>query len=345
VSSEEAQVTEPRLPSQRRGVRLSVFNHKGGVGKTTLTMNLAATLAGDGHRVLLVDSDPQCNLTSYLIDEEVVDRMLDEADSASGRTIWSGVQPVAEALGGVKLLQPLETSISNLFLLPGDIRLSEFETDLAEFWAQCLQRKPKGFRGTTAISELVGHIVEKLKIDYVFFDSGPNIGPLNRMLLLDCDYFIVPLACDLFSLRALKTLGRTLTAWISDWSTIADLAPDGTLMLPGRPRFLGYVPGGFRVYGDAVASQHSHYLSRIEREIHSQIVVLLRKIDPILASGTLSQFKLGEIQDFGGLVPASQREGLPVYAVHAGTPAQRAKARSAFQSLGKRVKARISSAS
>jgi len=47
--------------------RLSVFNHKGGVGKTTLTVNLACAIAEAGHRVLLVDSDPQCNLTSYLV--------------------------------------------------------------------------------------------------------------------------------------------------------------------------------------------------------------------------------------------------------------------------------------
>jgi cellulose biosynthesis protein BcsQ len=330
---------------KRSGIRLSVFNHKGGVGKTTLTMNIAATLAREGHRVLLIDSDPQCNLTSYLIEDTVVDELLDKADSVQGRTIWSGVQPVAEALGGIKPIRPLETGIKNLFLLPGDIRLSEFETDLAEFWAQCFQRKQKGFRGTTAISELVGQIADKFKIDFIFFDSGPNIGPLNRALLLDCDYFLVPVACDLFSLRALKTLGRTLTSWISDWSTIADLAPEDTYLLPGEPRFLGYVPGGFRVYGGAVASQHSHYLSKIEREIYSQIVALLRKIDPELASGSLSQFKLGEIQDFGSLVPASQREGLPLYEVSTGTPAQRAKAKTALKVLSRRIQARIANQS
>lgn len=329
---------------QSKAIRLSVFNHKGGVGKTTLTMNLAAALAAEGKRVLVVDTDPQCNLTSYLIEDEVVDRLLDEADSESGRTIWSGVQPVSEALGGVKRLSAIETGIGKLFLLPGDIRLSEFETDLTEFWAQCFQRKPKGFRGVTAISELVGHVVQQHRIDVVFFDSGPNIGPLNRVLLLDCDYFIVPVACDLFSLRALKTLGRTLTQWIGEWETIADLAPEGMPLLRGRPRFLGYVPGGFKVYSDEVASQHSHYLSLIEKEIHSQIVVLLRKIDPELATGTLSQFKLGDLQNFGSLVPASQREGRPIYAVSAGTPAQRAKAKTALRGIARRVLGRITSA-
>ena len=325
----------------RRGVRLSVFNHKGGVGKTTLTMNLGATLAKAGSRVLLVDSDPQCNLTSYLIEEEVVDRLLDEADRPEGRTIWSGVQPVAEAIGGVKPLLPLETSIANLFLLPGDIRLSEFETDLSDFWAQCFQRKPKGFRGTTAISELVGQVVEEHQIEYVLFDSGPNIGPLNRVLLLDCDYFIVPLACDLFSLRALKTLGRTLTAWIADWRTVADLAPEGIYLLPGQPRFLGYVPGRFRVYRGQVVAQQSTYLSQIEREVHSQLVLPLRAVDSHLAPGSLKSFKLGELQDFGSLVPASQLQGAPISEVDAGSAGQRARAAMALATLTKRMTTRI----
>jgi cellulose biosynthesis protein BcsQ len=326
----------------RGAVRLSVFNHKGGVGKTTLTMNLASALAELGRRVLIVDSDPQCNLTSYLIADDVVDDLLDKADTENGQTLWSSVRPLSEATGAFKSIRTLRTGVANLFLLPGDIRLSEFEVDLADFWAQCFQRKPKGFRGTTAISELVAEVATRLKIDYVFYDSGPNIGPLNRAILLDCDYFVVPVACDLFSLRALKTLGRTLVSWITDWETVSELAPRDTYLLPGSPKFLGYVPSGFRIYGGAVAQQHSYYLTQIEKEVHSQIVTLLKKVDPALASGTLSQLKLGEIKDYASLVPASQRTGLPLYSVDAGTPAQRANARSALVSLAKKVESRIS---
>ena len=168
--------------------RISIFNHKGGVGKTTLTLNLAAALTTLGSRVLLVDADPQCNLTSYLVSDEVVDDLLDESDSNRGQTIWSALKPVHEVLGSYHIKRPIEWGIENLYLMPGDIRLSEFETDLAEYWAQCLQRKMRGFRGTTAVSEMVNAIAGDLGADYVFFDSGPNIGPLNRAVLLDCDY-------------------------------------------------------------------------------------------------------------------------------------------------------------
>ncbi len=327
--------------SKKRPVRISVFNHKGGVGKTTLTMNLGATLAGMGRRVLLVDSDPQCNLTSYLIADDVVNDLLDKADSDAGQTIWSALRPLSEATGSFKVVKTQKTPVSNLFLLPGDVRLSEFETDLAEFWAQCFQRKLKGFRGTTAISELVGTVAAKLDADYVFYDSGPNIGALNRCILLDCDYFIVPVACDLFSLRALRTLGRTLVSWIQDWETVSELAPEETLLLAGRPKFLGYVPGGFRVYGGTMVAEHSHYLSRIEKDVYSQVVALLKKVDPNLAHGAMAQFKLGEIQNFNSLVPSSQSEGLPFYSVSAGTPQQRQAAKAAFTSLAKRVEQKI----
>ena len=82
---------------RRKAVRLTLFNHKGGVGKTTLTVNLAFALANMGKKVLLVDSDPQCNLTSYLVQADVVDKWLDESEGKSGKTIWSSLRPVITA--------------------------------------------------------------------------------------------------------------------------------------------------------------------------------------------------------------------------------------------------------
>ena len=121
--------------------RISIFNHKGGVGKTTLTVNIALTLAAQGKRVLLVDSDPQGNLTSYLIEENVVDDLMDQSDTESGGTLWSAVKPIVEAEGQVKTIDAIPLSQENAFLLPGDIRLSEFEAELNDFWGQCYQRK------------------------------------------------------------------------------------------------------------------------------------------------------------------------------------------------------------
>ncbi len=328
-------MSEPRAPARR----LAIFNHKGGVGKTTLTMNLGAALAARGHRVLLIDSDPQCNLTSYLVDGEVVDDLLDTSDGPDGQTVWSAVKPVSEALGTIRVVEPIEPGIDGVYLVPGDIRLSEFEGDLNDFWGLCLQRKPRGFRGTTAISDLVNALATEHDFDFVLYDSGPNIGPLNRAILLDCDQFIVPVACDLFSLRALKTLGRTLVQWITSWETIADLAPADMSLLPGRPVFLGYIPEGFRTYGGTVTRQQSHFLGEIDREIHSQIVSLLADVAPDLV-GERHALRLGEVKDFGALVPASQRQGSPLYEADAGSPQQRSEARDALSSIAKAIEER-----
>lgn len=329
--------TRPRSSLRSKAHRISIFNHKGGVGKTTMTMNIACALADRGKRVLLVDSDPQCNLTSYLVEDSVVDDLLDNSDKDVGKTLWTSLKPVSEATGDPRPVEPIELSHENLFLLPGDIRLSEFEADLTEFWAQCFQRKLKGFRGTSALSEIVNSISKRLKIDYIFYDSGPNIGALNRTILLDCDYFIIALACDLFSLRALKTLGITLVNWIKDWSTIVEIAPQDIYLVPGKPKFMGYIPERFRVYGGRIASEHSRFLSRIEREVHSQIVVRLRNIDPELTPRSPKEIKLGEVKDYGGLIQMSQRQGLPIYDVKGGAEYQQTEARASFHAIAENI--------
>src|SRR6266850_988911 len=88
--------------------RIALFNHKGGVGKTTLTVNLAFALADMGKTVLLVDSDPQCNLTSYLVQADVVDKWLDESDGKNGQTIWSALSPLIEAGKDIKIINSYE---------------------------------------------------------------------------------------------------------------------------------------------------------------------------------------------------------------------------------------------
>jgi cellulose biosynthesis protein BcsQ len=326
-------------PSPAPPLRIVIFNHKGGVGKTTLTVNIAAALASLGKRVLLVDSDPQCNLTAYLVEESVVDDLLDNSDTDQGRTVWSALKPVYEGTGDAKIVEPLER-LPNVYLLPGDVRLAEFEQELGPAWSDSFQRRSRGVRNTTALSQTVDQIAQALKVDFVFYDAGPNIGPLNRVILLDCDYFIVPVACDLFSIRALKTLGHTLVTWIKDWQTVLDLVPTGMYLLPGSPRFLGYVTQRFKTYGGSVSSSYAKYLPRIEKGIESDVVSVLRRLESKLIAPGIARYELGQIKDFGTVANASQMEGVPIRDVKAGNPTQRAEADSAFLELARTLIAR-----
>lgn len=321
----------------RRARRLAIYNHKGGVGKTTLTVNIAAAIAEQGKRVLLVDSDPQCNLTSCFLKNEEVDRLLDTSDDKNdGQTVWSAMKPFVDGEGNVKIVTPTALFEKRQFLIPGDIRMSEFERELSDFWAQSLLRRPRGYRGAFALSSLVNEVAKKHEIDFVFYDVGPNIGPLNRIVLLDCDFFIVPAACDLFSLRALRTLGRTLYSWIDEWRVISELAPEGAPLLPGRPKFLGYIPQQFRVYGGEITGNHQRYLSQIEKEMRNQVAGIIKKLDSSLVLPPTGS-KLGEVRDYGTIVATSQQEHVPIARVAGAPNALGAEAKKTFALIARKI--------
>ena len=122
-----------------RPVRITLFSHKGGIGKTMLTANIAFALAQSGRSVLLVDSDPQCNLTSYLLSDDDVDELLNTSNEPTGRTIWSAVHPVFDSVGVGRRVDPI--MVGDVALLPGDIRLSEFEEFLGDAWADSFRRR------------------------------------------------------------------------------------------------------------------------------------------------------------------------------------------------------------
>ena len=313
-------------------VRITIFNHKGGVGKTTLTVNIATALAEQEKSVLLVDTDPQCNLTSYLLADDVVDDLLDHSEDTSGGTIWSAVKPVYDRIGIGKHIDVID--IRDLTLVPGDIKLSEFEEFLGDAWTDSYRRRLGGLQAVTAISSLVTNLSRERHFDYVFFDTGPNIGPLNRVLLLDSDYFIVPVACDLFSVRALATLGTTLGKWILDAQTINTLAPDEAPVLHGLPTFLGYIPQRFKVYGQSMARQPARYFRQIKKRVFTDISSVLRGIDRSLAPVSTVDPRIGAVKDFASLVQAAQREGVAIWECTTyNRPDEQEVARDAFEDI------------
>lgn len=319
----------------KKPIRLTIFNHKGGVGKTTLAVNIAAALSHLKQSVLLVDSDPQCNLTSYLLSDDVVDELLDNSGGSGGQTVWSAVKPVFDGVGDVRLIDPIE--VGPLRLLPGDIRLSEFEEFLGEAWTDSFKRRLGGLRATSSISDLVSNVAGTEHFDFVFYDTGPNIGPLNRVLLLDSDYFIVPVACDLFSVRALSTLGQSLKRWIVDWKTIAGLAPDEADLLNGRPHFLGYIPQGFRVYGQAMAKEPAVYLRQIRKKMYENVTAVLRQIDAELAPPRTFDPIIGKVKNFSSLVQIAQGQGVALWDCSGGDPQQKSAAENAFTDIASTI--------
>ena len=111
---------------------ISLFNHKGGVSKTTTAFNLGWMLAEQGHKTLIVDADPQCNLTALVLDYNSVEDIADFYTNNPGCDLSTGLQPVMSGkLTGLTPGNPIQTMNENLYLYCGNLALSEIETQIS----------------------------------------------------------------------------------------------------------------------------------------------------------------------------------------------------------------------
>jgi cellulose biosynthesis protein BcsQ len=327
---------------------LALFNHKGGVGKTTITVNLARAFAQNGLRTLVVDADPQCNTTAFYLPEEDVDALFDaSAEPGEGQTIWSSISLLVRGRGDVRAIVPEKVDSLGVHLMPGDPALAVFEDRLAGAWKDCFSRDLTALDQTSAIYR--GIVATALAVDakLVLVDLGPSVGSLNRSLLLSCDHFVVPVACDLYSLRALRSVRESLVGWMKDWETIRSLASElkGPNLLPGHPKFLGYLTQHFNIYRARATIPFEEWEGKIAPRVTTEVVGPLAEINAV--SAPKSAYKIGQIPSFHGLVPSSQKHGLPVGAlrgeegVNSGYNAKIAEADSVFRGLAKEITRRI----
>lgn len=322
--------------------KIAFFNHKGGVGKTTLTVNMASALTQLGKRVLLIDADPQCNLTAFYLNELELDQLLDESsEEEGGNTIWSAVRPVVLGRGPIAKIEPFSVD-DDLYLIAGDVFLSSYEEELSTAWTDSFARKTRGYDVTCAISDCVAQIAKELEIDVILYDVGPNVGALNRVIILDSDFFITPVAADLFSLRALTTVGKAIARWITDWKTIRGLASnaDKKRLLKGTPTYIGYITSAFKVsIGARKANPHQLWESKIASRVSRKVIDELRKVNPncVLQGPN----KIGDVKHFHSLAAKAQEIGVAIGSlkghVNAGHNHQVSTANDDFLNLAKEI--------
>ena len=325
--------------------KVALFNHKGGVGKTTLTVNLANAFADTGRKVLLVDADPQCNMSSFFLNEADLDGMLARSEiPGSGQTVWSAIKPVVDGRGGIRPIAGVKCyTDKEIYLLPGDVQLAEYEEVLSSAWSECFQGRTRGYDITTALSRLVNRAGVQFDADVCFYDVGPNVGALNRSVLLDCDYFITPVGSDLFSLRALTTVGRAISKWIREWTVIKNNAPEAQreTLFSGRPTFMGYVSSAYKINtGRSSTDPHANWERMIAPRVRDKVVRELAGLgDDLVPQGTSN--KIGGIKNFHSLAPEAQVYGLAIYElrgkVNSGYNDQITEARDQFLELAREM--------
>ena len=163
---------------------ISIANQKGGVGKTTTAVNLAASLARKGKKVLLIDADPQSNATTNL-----------------GFKRSDYEFNIYHVLMGTKELSDiiLKTGVKNLYLAPSNISLVGIEK---EFYDKKNRKRELILKESLAKMEDVYH--------YIIIDSPPALGPITINALSASDSVIVPIQCEFFALEGLAQLLNTI---------------------------------------------------------------------------------------------------------------------------------------
>ncbi len=252
--------------------KIALFNNKGGVSKTTTTFNLGWMLASKGKRVILVDSDPQCNLTGMALGEETEDdeaRIQEIYNTTSN--IKTGLAPAFEsqprAIEAVDCI-PIQGR-DGLFLLPGHVGFAEYEVTLGI--AQELSGSIQALKNLPgAINDLLEKTASKFSADYLLIDMSPSLGSINQNLLMTSDFFLVPTTADFFSVMAIHSLAKVLPRW-SAWAKSASSLPalkEANYPFPNfNLHFLGTIVQNYRIIRGKETTAFQTWIEKIEQAV------------------------------------------------------------------------------
>lgn len=294
---------------------LVFFNNKGGVGKTTLAFNTAVELANKGYKVALIDLDPQCNLTRLVLGEEYYENTL---FSARSKTIYDVLKGVVRGGADVDLdagFEQAKGAARNLYLLRGDMRLSEYEDILATGYNSAAAGNQLGYFQTSAINRFLRQKGMSEEIDIFVVDTSPTLGLLNRIILLGCDYFVVPLMPDALSLQGIENLGNMLAQWKENWRNTGKALAETShvehqYVLNGEGLFIGYILNSYNVYGQKPIKDHRKWIDQIPQKVEEYLSKKHCRNGLVAKSAEKS---LQDIQDYGRLPAITHESGVAIF--------------------------------
>ena len=306
--------------TQKRMKKIVLFNHKGGVSKTTSTFHIGWMIAEMGHKVLLVDADPQCNLSALFLGEKFDNYYEEEA--TSHQNLMDGVRVAFS--GQPRPIEPIKCPHAarneNLFLIPGHMNLSEYDAQLnfaftASTAMLSLQSLPGSF------NDLIVKTANSIGAEYVFIDLNPGLSTINQDLFLICDAFIMPTNPDTFSLMAIRSLSTILPRWVKWKVDNMYLFQSSAYPFPeGTPKFIGEIPQRFNIRNGKATTPYRKKIDELSEVTRSVFVPEIRKSNMMFedqdydrANIDRNTFILREIKDFQGLSPKSLGINVPVY--------------------------------
>lgn len=275
---------------------ISLFNNKGGVGKSTLSYHLGCALGKMNKRVLFVDLDPQCNLTINAMFESELEKIWQDEDPFiddfsdalstnpkhnlfdNPRSVHFLLKPVEEGFSDFETLPPAKQLFSNVFILPGRLSLHKFESKISERWNGLYQGESLSIRTVMAFRTLCEKYAKKYNIDYVIVDTSPSLGIMNKTIISTVDGFIIPMLPDMFSLYGIRNIGNSLASWQREFNTIYNLISGNKLAQFPRKcvQFIGFAIYNAKKYTSHrneynLASAHYRYAKLIPQTIKEYI--------------------------------------------------------------------------
>lgn len=315
---------------------ISMFNNKGGVGKTTISWNVSDALARRGKKVLLVDFDPQCNLSIALLGEETFVSTLPHQNVPYGKTIRSFLQRFVQGTGGEEIfLHTGPHTHSNVKLIAGDFWLNIY-ADTLNLGADLLSGT--GLSRYVALRRIVELAQEKNgeAFDFVLIDLPPSFGALVRAAFCSSDYFIVPCTSDNFSAYCVGLIGEMVPSFVRDWQdglkrfkqTNPHFADFDAL---GKPTFAGWIFNGFdtsrarrtneEIDADVVKDKqmhqadrtmHDHLAKAVSEKLVSSLRHNIKSYDPVAKFKRDSNYRIGDIEDANVLIQNSLWLNVPI---------------------------------
>lgn len=296
---------------------MTLFNHKGGVSKTTTTYNIAWEIALHGKKVLIVDGDPQCNLSSLILGDKFYDYYEDAGTKT--QNIKDAVKVAFEGrpspIKSIECYSPERNN--NLYLIPGHMDLSAYDSSLSLALTSpstltTLQNLPGSFY------ELIRLCAEKYDIDYVFIDMNPGLSSINQTFFMMSDGFIIPTNPDPFSTMALKTLQTILPRWKNWLRNSKGIFQNSAYPLPdANMKFVGTIIQRFNLRNQAPAKPYTAKIEQIKKAINEDLIPVFQKEDMIFDDPVLKtkNYCLAEISEFGALLQKANQIRVPIFAL------------------------------
>lgn len=328
-----------------RTKKVTFFNNKGGVGKTTLAYNCAVEFANKGYKTVLIDLDAQCNLTRLALGDNYYANTL---FSYAGNDMYKVLSGVIEGGGDIDTsgeFEPLKQGSGNLFLQRGSLRLSDYENLLTTAYNQAAAGQQIGYFQTSAIDRYMRHRGLNDQVDIFVIDTSPNMNLLNRVILLGSDYFVVPMNPDAFSLQGIENLGIKLEEWKRNWRDTGKALSgsiESQFVLGSEGLFIGYILNSYNVYGKQPIKDHRKWIKQIPLSVREFLSERHSKNGLVAASYDSS---LHDIQDYGRIPAMCQETGDAIFTVdpakveanQVGTKENIVKAKEEFDELSDKI--------